>query len=179
MKTTNYARKESDQLKDIVSMLEGRVFHVTRHSSYAHIVACGEVRTNRDGALASGFGYRNSFFRRHDCVSLFDYRKEPTLEILACREQCWPFMFWEVGGEEVVILIFKREIEPHLILWTYWKGKKRPDERIVPDVEVGHRGPIRIAMVEEVIVLACVEDPTSPAALVRQALKGPDAKLVI
>jgi hypothetical protein len=169
MKTTTYVRKETDPLDDVVAMLAGHVFHATRRSSYDRILACGEIKPNRAGTLPKGFGYANGFFRRRNCVSLFDYRPRPTPDILEFRRRCSPFQLAEPGGEEAAILIFKPEIETRLIPWTLWCGEQAWRDVVVPYVEVGHLGPIGIDMVSEVVFFKCIEDPTSFAALLRSA----------
>ena len=89
MKTTKYVRLETDSFDDITSLLEGRVFHVTKLSYLDSILADGEIKPNMDSALATAFGSTNAFFRQRNFVSLFDYRVEPPDETF--RNRCSPF----------------------------------------------------------------------------------------
>jgi hypothetical protein len=168
IKTIVYTRKETDPLGDIVDMLAGHVFHATRRSSYDRILACGEIRSNPEGTLPPGYGNPNGFFRKRNCVSLFDYRSEPPPDRLEFRTRCSPFQLAQPCGE-LAILIFKREIEPLLIPWTRRDDERAFRDMVVPYVEAGHQGPISVDMISEVLLLTCVEDPGSLAALVRSA----------
>ena len=49
MKLTSYVRSESEPIDDILSILQGRVFHVTKHKYLSSILADGQIKPNADG----------------------------------------------------------------------------------------------------------------------------------
>ena len=119
MKITRFRRVETDNLDDIAAMLEGRVFHVAKLACLDSILRDGEIRTNKEGHLPSSFGHlTNGFFRKRDCVSLFDYRLAPTEEIKGFRGKCHPFMPARPESEGVAILLMSPEIHASLIPWS-------------------------------------------------------------
>ncbi|MDP1536958.1 MAG: hypothetical protein Q8L95_07245 [Burkholderiales bacterium] len=169
VKIARFRRVETDSLDDIAAMLEGRVFHVSKLAYLDAILRDGEIRTNVDGSLPTSFGFlSNGFFRKRDCVSLFDYRLALTDEIRGYRGKCSPLMPARPASEGVAILLMLPEIHTSLIPWSTWKDENACGDMIVPYVEVGHRGPIPLRMVEEIICLSLDEDPTSLAAILRR-----------
>jgi len=170
VKITTFARRETDSLDDILSLLQGRIFHVTKHAYLSSILADGEIKTNTDGSLPTTFGSSsNAFFRKRGCVALFDYRPEPTEEMMFYRRKCWPFMPARGCDDGIAILILKAEAHAAVIPWTRWKEEGDAKEMVVPFVEVGYRGPISVELVDEVLCLKLEEDPTSLAAHLRKA----------
>jgi hypothetical protein len=167
VKITKHIRLESDSIDDISSALEGRVFHVTKLAYLDAILTSGEIKPNGDCALPTTFGYLgNGFFRKRNCISVFDYRLDATDEIRNFRKHCWPFQHALDG---IAILIFKPDIHSSLIPWTLWKEEKALSEQVVPYVEAGYPGPISVNLIDEVICLTFEEDPNSLAAILRKA----------
>jgi hypothetical protein len=167
VKTTKYIRRETESLDDISSHLEGRVFHVTKLAYLDAILTSGEIRPNGDCSLPTTFGYlANGFFRKRNCISLFDYRLEATDEIRDFRARCWPFQHARDG---IAILVLVPEIHAALIPWTRWKEEEAFGDQVVPYVEAGYPGSISINLIDEVICLTREEDPKSIAAIIRNA----------
>jgi len=170
MKITTHIRREGETLDDIYSLLEGRVFHVTKLTYCPSILADGEIKPNKNSTLPTTFGSStNDFFRNRNCVSLFDYRLEPTKEIIDFRQRCRPFQPAMSCEEGIAILLLKPEVHADLIPWTRWNEENALGERIVPYVEAGYSGPISIDLIDEIIFLTIEEDPNSHAALLRKA----------
>jgi hypothetical protein len=168
--TKKYLRRETEPLNDIESQLQGHVFHVTRLAYLPSIVECGEIRPNGDGTLPTTFGFsENGFFRKHNCVSLFDYRSEPTEEIEDCRRRCYPFRPASPPNGPIAILILQPSAYDDLIPWSKWKEKSDFSEMIVPHIEVGYPGPLPLRLVGEIISVEITEEPQSHAALLRKA----------
>ena len=169
MKVTEYVRLETESLDDITALLEGRVFHVTKRSNLDSIRTDGEIKPNTDGTLAPTFGNtENAFFRKRNCVSLFDYRLEPTDKIRNRRGGCSPFMPAAPDGEGIAILLLKPDVYDALISWDRWEEEGPSSERIVPHVEAGHPGSISIDLIDEAICLKIKEDPNSIKAHLRK-----------
>lgn len=167
--TKHYVRRETESLDDLEKYLQGHVFHVTRLAYLPSIVECGEIRANCDGALPTTFGFSdNAFFRNRNCVSLFDYRSEPTEEIKELRSRCDPFRpaFPPNGG--IAILILRPSAYEGLIPWTRWRDENASREMVVPQVETGYPGPLLLRLVAEIISLEITEDPESFAAQLRK-----------
>lgn len=164
-----YVRSESESLDDLEASLQGRVFHITRLAYLPSIIDCGEIKPNTDGSLPTTFGFsKNSFFRNRNCVSLFDYRSEPTEEIIGYRLRCYPFRPADPPNGGIAILILKPEAYDNLIPWTLWKEENALGEMVVPYVEAGYPGAIPLDLVEEIISVELNEDPKSLAAQFRK-----------
>ncbi len=170
MKLTTYVRSEMESFDDILSILQGRVFHVTKQTYLSSILEDGQIKPNADGALPSTFGSSyNAFFRNRNYVSLFDYRAEPTEDIQFYRRKCRPLFPAEPGEEGVAILIFKSEVLSSIVPWTRSKEEGVPSEMVVPYVEAGHLGPISIELIEEILCVKIEEDLMSYPARLRKA----------
>jgi hypothetical protein len=164
-----YSRRETEPLDDIKTYLQDRVFHVTRLAYLSSIVECGEIRPNSDRALPTTFGSSNNgFFRNRNCVSLFDYRPEPTDEIKDFRQRCYPFRPAFPPNGAIAILVLRPEAFDTLIPWTKWKDENALSEMVVPHVEAGYPGPLPLRLIEEIISIEITEDPQSFAAQLRK-----------
>ena len=169
MKTTTHIRRETEPLDDISSLLEGRVFHVTKLAHLDSIMTAGEIKSNWNGALPTTFGYvANGFFRKRNCVSLFDYRLAPTDQIRDFRMRCSPFQPARQNSDGVAILLLKPDVHAALIPWTQWKEESALDDMVVPYVEAGYPGSLSIDLIDEVICLKIEEDPNSLATKLQE-----------
>ena len=166
MKTTTYVRRDTESLDDISSLLEGRVFHVTKLAFLEAILTSGEIRANGDGSLQTTFGYTNGFFRKRNCVSLFDHRRTATDEIRHFRTNCWPLSLAHNG---IAILLLIPDIYDALIPWTRWKEEEAWCDQVVPHVEAGYKESVSTDFISEVICLTIEENPNSPVAKLRAA----------
>ena len=170
VKLTSYFRSETESLDDILSLLQGRVFHVTKHAYLSSILADEQIKPNADGTLPTTFGFSsNAFFRNRGYVSLFDYRAEPTEDIRFYRRKCRPFMPAQPGDDGIAILILKPEVHSAIVPWTRSKEEGAPSEMVVPYVEAGHSGPISTELIDEVLCVKIEEDPMSFPARLRKA----------
>jgi hypothetical protein len=155
-------------MDDILSLMEGRVFHVTKNDYLPSILADEQIKPNTDGALPTTFGSSsNAYFRKRGCVALFDYRSTPTEEIRFHRSKCWPLMPAHDCKGGIAILLLKPEACDGLISWVESKKNGVPSEMIVPYVEAGYPGAISIELVDEVVCLKLEEDPNCLAARLR------------
>ena len=172
MIVTTYVRSETQSLDDIKVYLEGRVFHVTKLEHLPSILKCGEIRANSDGKLPTTFGFsKNAYFRKRNCVSLFDYRAKPTDTIKRFREHCPPFSPASPNNP-IAILILDPAAYNKLIPWTAKRNEDNAHgEMIVPNVETGYPGPLSLRLITEIIKVEINDNPNSLAALVRKAHK--------
>lgn len=166
--TIEFTFRETEDKGPVTSLLEGRVFHVTKQRFLPAIRATGSLLPNPDGARPSTFGYRpNSFFLRRNCVSLFDYRTIP--EDLDYRHRCWPLQAAEPDGDGIAILFVESALHDRLIPWTRWRDEEAWGEVVVPYVEVGFPGPLPLAFIERMVLVRLLEEPNCLAAIVRRA----------
>ena len=155
-------RHESES--EILRLIEGQVFHVTKEKNWASIIESGELRPNLSGHLPTSFGSsKKSFFRLRGCVSFFDWRDKPTEEIADFRRRCWPFQSAVPGGDGVVFMIASEAIHDRLISWKEWEKDRAWDQMIVPYAEAGVRGSVPLSYFVEFVLYT--RDPDPPGSL--------------
>jgi len=146
------------------------VFHVTRLSSLEQILSDQEIRPNTDRSRSTPFGYMNNgFFRNRGCISLFDYRAESTERLEQFRNRCYPFQAAEQGEGGIAILFLKPSVCDRLVPWTRWRDEEAWSEMVVPHVEAGYPGALKMEFVSEIVTLELTEDPESIMAVFRSA----------
>jgi len=165
-----YKLRETEPLDEVEAVIEGHVFHVTHLAYLPSILECEEIRPNRDGTLLTTFGFsENSYFRKCNCVSLFDYREKPPDDPLPFRKRCDPFRPARPPSEGVAILIMEPLAYVNIIPWTKWKDEKVFGEVVVPYVEVGYPGPLALSLIAEIIKVEITKDPKSHTAMLSKA----------
>jgi hypothetical protein len=55
--------------------------------------------------------------------------------------------------------------------WSLWKDEEAYREMVLPYLEIGHREPIGVENIDEVIIVSVVEDPDSIVGALRKARK--------
>jgi len=156
-------------MEDITAYLQGHVFHVTKLEYLPSIEKCGEIRANRNGTFPSTFAHRpNGFFRKRDCVSLFDYRTEPNEQIRDFRGRCNPFRPAFPPNGPIAILVLAPTAYKNLIPSTALAEERAFDEIVVPHVETGYPRAIPLTLITEIIKIEITENPQSLAALLRK-----------
>lgn len=172
MKETKLVLPERTLNESLLPLQRGRVFHVTLADTLTAIRADGEIRPNTTGQYSSPVGRYNSFFRNRGCVSLFDYRSVTEEELAGSLPQCSAATWMHASrGSELAILLLARERCPELQPWSLWKDENALSEMIVPHVEAGHRGPVPLDLVDEVLCVEVELDETSFGAKLRAALE--------
>lgn len=171
---SSYIRKESEPTHDLIALLRGRVFHVTRASYVPSILQAGFILPNADGVLPTTFGSsQNGFFRLRGCVSVFDYRNAPSEEIETFGSGCYPFQPAVPGGDGIAILTLSPETHERLLPWTLWHQEGAYKQMVVPHAEAGYPGPVAVSLISEVMYLSLTEDPDSLAAMFRAVYRRP------
>lgn len=150
MKTTNLHLRWDHLHDQLLPLLVGRVFHVTRLSHLKQILASGEIRSNVDGELSTTFGSSNSFFRKRGCVSVFDYHLASPEQIYESILKCSPFNL-PCSDDPLAFLFLTAVSYDRLIPWTKWKDERAWSDKIVPYVEAGYPGPIPMTSIEEIL----------------------------
>ena len=169
MAQLEFTRSESESVEDIRAMLEGHVFHVTKHAYWSAIEAAGSLHPNSTGELPTTFGSSsNSYFRKRGCVSLFDYRV-PAPSEPDYRSKCDPFLPAEAGGDAIVFLFFDSSIHEHLVPWTAWKTESAWADNIVPYVESGYKGLLPLTAMCRTLIFRRTKNPNSVDAIYRRA----------
>ena len=75
MKLTEIHIEQGDALQQLMPVLEGKVFHVSKLKNLSKIRELGKILPNESGNLETSFGSsKKSLFRNKSCVSVFDYR---------------------------------------------------------------------------------------------------------
>lgn len=152
-------RLESESFDDIKVDLEGKVFHVTKQAYWPNIVGSGKIRANKDGSLPTTFdSSHNSYFRKRNCVSVFDYRTPIDENIKDFRRRCHPFQAATPGGDGIVICILSPKVYYKLI----HPPKGVTCEMVVPYVEAGFPCAISLDYIDKAIFLWREEDPGCP-----------------
>lgn len=154
----------------MLPFLQGRVFHVSLLSNLEPILACGEIRSNQDGSLATTFGSTsNSFFVRRGCVCLFDYRIVQPEQLEESAIRCSPTQLL-THGSGIAIFMLAADGCARLISWELWRHEKAWGEQIVPYVETGYPGPIPLNLIDEIICVEKDDDPNSFAYKLQRAI---------
>ena len=146
LQTNNY-------YNELRNLLIGHVFHVTCNENYIEIVKSLAVAPNTLSKNESPFGLTvNGFFRKRNCVSMFDYRECTSDGWLQHEYDCLPTMPLAKCGKIAVMYLVKNDYYK-LISWENWKSENAYSDRIVPYIEIGHPGPIYISSISDVIIV--------------------------
>jgi hypothetical protein len=158
---------------NLLPSLVGRVFHVTSLNAYRQIRIDGEIRSNVMGELPTIFGSTNSFFRRRNCVSFFDYRSASTEQIENAIGKCSPYHLPSSDPQRayqpnIAFLFLSNAAHDRLIPWTKWK-EEQSTEKIVPWVEAGYPGPVPITLIADLLCVTIEYSPHIVADALRRA----------
>src|SRR2546428_13648168 len=85
------------------------------------------------------YGYSNSYFRKRDWISFFDYRFASSEQIETSISKCSPFHVPD-SNNKLAYLFLSPAAYDRLIPWTKWKEDQAWSDMIVPHVEAGHIG---------------------------------------
>lgn len=156
--------------EELLPMLEGRVFHVTREKNWPQIVAAGKLLPEpEEDQYVSTFGSR-SYFRQRGCISLFDYRDFRDESCQAHYHKCLPTA--PLNDEDPIRILFLSPSHYDLLIpWVRWKIDGIGKANVVPYVEVGLAGEIPLTYFEEVMFVTITEDKSSFGYLLRSALR--------
>ena len=163
MKTTKIHIEKGDALQQLMPILEGKVFHVSKSKNWPKIEELEKIIPNENGDLETSFGAsRNSFFKNKDCVSVFDYRNihedKPQEHMYKCRPTA-PL----TPEEGIVIFVLSETTYSNLIPWEGWKQEDL-SQMVVPYVEAGYPGAIELSLIDEVIFVTMDENESSGLA---------------
>lgn len=153
---------------ELLPLLEGRVFHVTKEENWPRIQAIGSLlAVPPEGQYVSSFGSK-SYFRQRGCVSLFDYRNCQQDKFQEHYYNCLPtFPLTEECAIRILFLSPNRYDQ--LVSWEDWR-KDGIGTNIVPYVEVGFEGEIPLDHIEEALIVTITEDRNSLAYRLKAAM---------
>ncbi len=156
---------EKDVLEAVLPRLRGRVFHVTLQATLEYILRSEKIEPNELGAYYSPFGSGNSYFRRRNCVSLFDYRSISPLQLDESLHKCSPIQLLHDPSNDpgIAIFLLSPMLCPDLVPWSEWMQEKAWGEQVVPYAEAGHPGSISLKLIDEVVCVEVDRDLSSPA----------------
>jgi hypothetical protein len=140
-------------LEQLLPQLDKRVFHVSLRSNLEAILADGEIRANPDLSYRSTFkSSRNSFVRNRGWVSLFDYRTATLDQISLAWDGCAPIQPAYRGNPLVFFFLSPARLQ-NVISYDECGGQNAGREMIVPHVEAGHKGPISMEAIEDMMLV--------------------------
>jgi len=144
---------ELESENNLMPILKGKVFHVTPTINIPLIVKSGAILPNTENKWNSLFGNsENGFFRLRGCVSLFDYRDYGSEEWEAHAYKCNPTQIFH-QTDSVSILVLSDKYHGRLESWINWKLEEKWSQRVVPHVEVGFPGEVKIEYLSEHIIV--------------------------
>ena len=171
MKTSQIHIEKGDALEQLMPILEGKAFHVSKSKFWAKIEKQGKIIPNVNGDLGTSFGSSgNSYFKNRGCVSVFDYRNihddKPQEHMYKCRPTS-PL----TPEEGIVVFILKKEAHSKLIPWAGWKQEDLK-QMIVPYVEAGYPGAIELSLVDELVFVTIEENESHGLAKLLKELNN-------
>jgi hypothetical protein len=147
-----------DVCERLLPWLDKRVFHVSLRTNLEAILADGEIRANMDSSYRSTFGSsRNSFIRNRGLISLFDYRSATRDQIALAWDGCAPVQP-AYQGKTVVFFFLSPAHLQNVISNDECGGQDAGREMMVPYVEAGHKGPISMKAIEEIMLAELAEN---------------------
>lgn len=147
-------RIHNRDLKDaLLPRLTNRVFHVTTGRAVFQVMSDGVIRANADGRFSFTFGQsENSYFRKRNCVSVFDLRARTPEQIEDSLGKYY-FLNPSFAENRPVYLFLNASCFDKLVPWTKWKEERAWREMIVPYVEAGYPGDLEFNLIDEVLRL--------------------------
>ncbi|MGR5333668.1 hypothetical protein [Photobacterium damselae] len=132
--------------------MKGRVFHVTPLENLASIRRDNGLRPNTKLDIKSLFGNTETgFFRQKNCVSFFDYRDYGSNKWKEFVNKCKPTQILDSTTGIAVFFLSNKQLD-NLIPWTTWKDEEAYSQRVVPYIEIGHKGFVPMKMITKVII---------------------------
>jgi len=152
--------EQGDALEQLMPLIEGNVFHVSKLTNWMEIKAAGKIVPNKHGELKTSFGsFKNSYFKNKGCVSVFDYRNIHEEEPQKHKYKCNPTapLKPNVG---IIIFILPEGTYSNLASWTGWKEGDL-NQMVVPHIEAGYQGAIDLSLIETIIFVTTQEPESS------------------
>ncbi|MGL1932830.1 MAG: hypothetical protein OCC45_13900 [Desulfotalea sp.] len=131
--------------------LIGNVFHVTPIENLKSIKENKGLCPNTKLKYKSLFGNTETgFFRSKGCVSFFDYRDYGSKTWKEHTSKCLPTMILS-RTNGIVIFLLSNELFGDLVPWVKWKEEEAFSKRVVPYIEIGHKGFVSMTHITKVI----------------------------
>ncbi|MCG7938116.1 MAG: hypothetical protein N0C88_04565 [Candidatus Thiodiazotropha lotti] len=144
---------ELESENELIPILKGKVFHVTPTINFPLIEKSGAIIPNQNNEWRSLFGNSiNGFFRLRGCVSLFDYRAYGTEDWEEHAYKCTPTQIF-AQTDIISILVLSKDHYAKLESWINWKLEEKWSQRVVPHVEVGYPGKVKVEYLTEHLIV--------------------------
>lgn len=137
----------------LMPTLKGRVFHVTPSANMQAIEHSGAILPNQNSEWDSLYGNSvNGFFRLKGCVSFFDYRNYGTKEWEAHAHKCTPTQILRHANSISILFLCESQFDK-LETWKKWREEEKWSQRVVPHIEAGYPGPVKLEYISEQLVV--------------------------
>lgn len=137
----------------LMPILSGKVFHVTPSTNFPLIERSGAIVPNYDNERSSLFGNSsNGFFRLRGCVSFFDYRNYGSKEWEEHAYKCSPMQVFH-HTNKISILVLSERYYDKLEPWVSWKLEEKWSQRVVPHIEAGFPGKVKLEYLSEHLIV--------------------------
>lgn len=150
-----------DLEKVLLPQLSNRVFHVTTEGAVPQIISEGVIRSNADGRFSFTFRQsENSYFRKRNCVSVFDLRSATPEQIDDSLGKYY-FLSPSFAENHPVYLFLNASCFDRLVPWIRWKEESAWSDMVIPYVEAGYPGDLDFGLIDEILRLD-IDQPLSP-----------------
>ena len=151
---------------ELISLLDGKVFHVTTEKNWSQIETTQKILPNSKDAQRT-FG-SNSYFQHRNCVCLFDYRSFYEKKQQEHYHDCLPTS--PLTEEEPIRILFLNPIYyDRLISWKEWEKDGIGKTNVLPYLESGFEGSIPLSYIKETLKVTITEDKNSFAYRMKKA----------
>ena len=161
MRETRKHISNGNAFDELLPLLAGKVFHVTKEKNWSQISASGELLPlPPEGQHVRSFGTK-SYFRQQGCVCLFDYRSFYEAKPQEHYHKCLPTMPLTEESPIRILFLSPGHYE-ELVSWSQWHANGI-GTNIVPYVEAGLKGEIPLDFFEEALIVTITENNNSLA----------------
>ncbi|MFZ2394942.1 MAG: hypothetical protein WAW09_01525 [Smithella sp.] len=153
---------------ELLPLLVGKVFHVTKEQNWPNISASGKLLPlPPEGKHVRTFG-TNSYFQQQGCICLFDYRSFYEAKPQKHFDKCLPTMPL-TEDNPLRVLFLNPAYYNKLVSWSQWH-ENGISTNVVPYIEAGLRGEVPLSFFDEALIVTITEDKNSLAYQLREAL---------
>ena len=168
MRETQKHISNGNAFNELLPLLVGKVFHVTKEQNWSHISASGKLMPiPHEGQYVRTFGTK-SYFQQQGCVCLFDYRRFYEAKPQEHYHKCLPTMPL-TEDNPIRVLFLNSDHYDELVSWSQWR-ENSIGRNVVPYVETGLRGDIPLNYFDEALIVTITENKNSLAYKLKATL---------
>ena len=169
MRETHKHISNGNAFNELLPLLVGRVFHVTKEQNWSYISTSGKLLPlPHVGQYVRTFGTK-SYFQQQGCVCLFDYRNFYEAKPQEHYHKCLPTMPL-TENKPIRVLFLNPGHYDELVSWSQWH-ENGTGRNVVPYVETGLMGDIPLNFFDEALIVTITENKESLAYKLKAALK--------